>query len=235
MKQATYDAAGEERRYCQTTGCSAYESREIAQLRKTETEDQKKDDQKDNTGDTGNPNNGGKNNDDNRNDDDRDDNDDDRDDNGDEDDDNETEMTEVVKLGKVSCVVTFDSEERTAVVTQVTKKSVTSVTIPDTVTYAGKPYKVTEISDRAFYSCKKLKTVTIGKNVKKIGSKAFYNCRNLKKITVKTKKLATKSVGAKAFGNTHKKVTVKVPASKYKIYKKLLVKKGINKKAKFRK
>ena len=33
----------------------------------------------------------------------------------------------------------------------------------------------------------------------------------------------------------HKKVTVKVPASKYKIYKKLLVKKGINKKAKFRK
>ena len=144
-------------------------------------------------------------------------------------------MTEVVKLGKVSCVVTFDTEERTAVVTQVTKKSVISVTIPDTVTYAGKPYKVTEISDRAFYSCKKLKTVTIGKNVKKIGSKAFYNCRNLKKITVKTKKLATKSVGAKAFGNTHKKVTVKVPASKYKIYKKLLVKKGISKKAKFRK
>lgn len=242
VKQATYDAAGEERRYCQTTGCSAYESREIAQLRKTETEDQKKDDQKDNTGDTGNPNNGGKNNDDNRNDDDRDDNDDDRDDNGDdrddngdEDDDNETKMTEVVKLGKVSCVVTFDPEERTAVVTQVTKKSVTRVTIPDTVTYAGKSYKVTEISDRAFYSCKKLKTVTIGKNVKKIGSKAFYNCRNLKKITVKTKKLATKSVGAKAFGNTHKKVTVKVPASKYKIYKKLLVKKGINKKAKFRK
>ena len=192
VKQATYDAAGEERRYCQTTGCSAYESREIAQLRKTETEDQKKDDQKDNTGDTGNPNNGGKNNDDNRNDDDRDDNDDDRDDNGDdrddngdEDDDNETKMTEVVKLGKVSCVVTFDPEERTAVVTQVTKKSVTRVTIPDTVTYAGKSYKVTEISDRAFYSCKKLKTVTIGKNVKKIGSKAFYNCRNLKKITVK--------------------------------------------------
>ena len=24
VKQATYDAAGEERRYCQTTGCSAY-------------------------------------------------------------------------------------------------------------------------------------------------------------------------------------------------------------------
>ena len=230
VKQATYAAAGEERRYCQTTGCSAYESREIAQLKEPESEDQKKDDQKDNTGDTGNPNNGGKNNDDNRN-------DDDRDDNGDEDDDNdnETEMTEVVKLGKVSCVVTFDTEERTAVVTQVMKKSLTSVTIPDTVTYAGKPYKVTEISDRAFYSCKKLKTVTIGKNVKKIGSKAFYNCRNLKKITVKTKKLATKSVGAKAFGNTYKKVTVKVPASKYKTYKKLLVKKGINKKAKFRK
>ena len=119
--------------------------------------------------------------------------------------------------------------------TQVTKKSLTSVTIPDTVTYGGRPYKVTEISDKAFYNCKKLKSVTIGKNVKKIGSKAFYNCRNLKKITVKTKKLTTKSVGAKAFGNTYKKVTVKVPASRYKTYKKLLVKKGINKKARFRK
>ena len=219
-------------------------------------DDQKKDDQKDNTGDTGNLNNGGNNNtgagnsdqkddsgvknpgiaedDDNRNDDDWDDNDDGDDDDWD-DNDNETEITGVVKVGKVSCVVTFDTEERTAVVTQVTKKSVTSITIPDTVTYAGKPYKVTEISDRAFYNCKKLKAVTIGKNVKKIGSKAFYNCRNLKKITVKTKKLTTKSVGTKAFGNTYKKVTVKVPASKYKTYKKLFVKKGINKKAKFRK
>ena len=217
-------------------------------------DDQKKDDQKDNTGEAGNLNNGDDHNtgagnsdkiddsnvknpgivedDDNRN-------DDDSDDNGDDDvwddDGNETEITGVVKIGKASCVITFDTEERTAVVTQVTKKSLTSVTIPDTVTYGGRPYKVTEISDKAFYNCKKLKSVTIGKNVKKIGSKAFYNCRNLKKITVKTKKLTTKSVGAKAFGNTYKKVTVKVPASRYKTYKKLLVKKGINKKARFRK
>lgn len=216
-------------------------------------DDQKKDDQKDNTGEAGNLNNGDDHNtgagnsdkkddsgvknpgsveeDDNRNDDDNSDGDDDVwDDDG-----NETEITGVVKIGKASCVVTFDTEERTAVVTQVTKKSLTSVTIPDTVTYGGRPYKVTEISDKAFYNCKKLKSVTIGKNVKTIGSKAFYNCRNLKKITVKTKKLTTKSVGAKAFGNTYKKVTVKVPASRYKTYKKLLVKKGINKKARFRK
>ena len=257
VKQATYDAAGEERRYCRTTGCSAYESREIEKLKKPESEDQKKDDQKDdqkdNTGEAGNLNNGDDHNtgagnsdkkddsgvknpgsveeDDNRNDDDNSDGDDDVWD----DDDNETEITGVVKIGKALCVVTFDTEERTAVVTQVTKKSLTSVTIPDTVTYGGRPYKVTEISDKAFYNCKKLKSVTIGKNVKTIGSKAFYNCRNLKKITVKTKKLTTKSVGAKAFGNTYKKVTVKVPASRYKTYKKLLVKKGINKKARFRK
>ncbi|MBU5430889.1 leucine-rich repeat protein [Kineothrix sp. MSJ-39] len=263
VKQATYDAVGEERQYCRTTGCSAYESRDIEKLKKTESEDQKKDDQKDDqkkddqkkddqkqdTGDTGNLNNGGNNNTGAGNSDNKDDSsvknpgiveDDDWDDNGDvdddwDDDDYETEITGVVKVGKVSCVVTFNTEERTAVVTQVTKKSLTSVMVPDTVTYGGKPYKVTEISDRAFYNCKKLKSVTIGKNIKKIGSKAFYNCKNLKKITVKTKKLTTKSVGTRAFGNTYKKVTVKVPASKYKTYKKLFVKKGINKKAKFRK
>jgi hypothetical protein len=64
-----------------------------------------------------------------------------------------------------------------------------------------------------------------------IGKKAFYGCKNLKKITIKTKKLTKKTVGAKAFGNIYKKPKVKVPASKKKLYKKILVARGINKKA----
>ena len=51
----------------------------------------------------------------------------------------------------------------------------------------------------------------------------------MKNIVIQTKQL--KSVGAKAFTGTHKKVTVKVPSEKKEKYKKLLKKKGLSAKA----
>nr|MBQ8252241.1 leucine-rich repeat domain-containing protein [Lachnospiraceae bacterium] len=97
------------------------------------------------------------------------------------------------------------------------------------------PSKVKTIGKQAFYGCKKLKTVTIGKSVNKIGSKAFYGCSKLKTFTIKTTKLTTKKVGSKAFGKTPKSMKVTVPKKKFKSYKSMLVKKGVNKKAKFKK
>lgn len=97
------------------------------------------------------------------------------------------------------------------------------------------PNKVTTIGKQAFYGCKNLKTVTIGKNVSKIGSKAFYGCSKLKTLTIKSSKLTTKKIGSKAFSKTPKSMTVKVPKKKYKSYKSMLIKRGVNKKAKFKK
>lgn len=137
-------------------------------------------------------------------------------------------------------------------------KKTTSVTIPATVILQGKMYKVTSIDANAFSGCSKLKKVTIGKNitsisskafykctaltkivipesVQKIGKQAFYGCKKLKNITIKTKKLTKSCVGSKAFNGTPKKAKVKVPKSKLKSYKKLLVSKGIHKKAKIKK
>lgn len=94
---------------------------------------------------------------------------------------------------------------------------------------------VTTISAKAFYNCKALKKITIPKKVTKIGSKAFYGCKKLKSITIKTTKLKSTKVGAKAFTGTPKSAVVKVPKSKLSSYKKLLVKKGIAKKAKIKK
>lgn len=107
------------------------------------------------------------------------------------------------------------------------KANVTSITIPDEIDINGKVYKVTEIKANAFKNNKKLKKVTIGKNIKKIGKYAFYGCKNLKKITVKTSKLTKKTVGKNAFGKINAKAKVKVPKKKLKAYKKMLKARGI--------
>ena len=116
-----------------------------------------------------------------------------------------------------------------ATVTYVSNKSVnvTSITIQPEVTIKGKKYKVTEIAPNAFKNNKKLKKVTIGKNIKKIGKNAFYGCMNLKTIIIKTTKLTKKTVGANAFKGIHKKAVAKVPKKKLSLYKKILKAKGM--------
>ena len=94
-----------------------------------------------------------------------------------------------------------------------------SIIIPVTITIDGHIYKVTAIGDRAFKNNKKLKSVTIGKNIKKIGKEAFRNCTKLKKITIKSTVL--KSVGKNAIKGINKKATIKVPKKRLKKYKKL--------------
>lgn len=115
------------------------------------------------------------------------------------------------------------------------KKSITSVTVGDTVKMNGKAYKITAVAANAFKNCKKLKKATIGANVSVIGKKAFYGCKNLKKITIKTTKLTASKVGSQAFKGTAAKAVVKVPAKKVKAYKKMLLKKGVGKKAEIKK
>ena len=44
-----------------------------------------------------------------------------------------------------------------------------------------------------------------------------------------------KKIGSKAFTKTPKSMTVKVPKKKFKAYKSMFIKRGVNKKAKFRK
>ena len=114
-------------------------------------------------------------------------------------------------------------------------KKVTRVTIPETVTIDGITYDVTSVAKNAFKGCSKLKSVTIGKNVKTIGTKAFYGCKKLKTITIKTTKLTSKTVGKNAFKGTPKNAKVKVPKKSLKAYKKFLYKKGLSKKAKIKK
>ncbi len=61
-------------------------------------------------------------------------------------------------------------------------KSKSAVRIPATIQYAGKTYKVSEVAAKALYKDTKVKTLTIGKNVKTIGKSAFASCTKLKAV-----------------------------------------------------
>ncbi len=103
------------------------------------------------------------------------------------------------------------------------------------LTKVSLPSKVKTIGKSTFEGCKKITSVTIGKSVTKIGSKAFYGCGKVKTFTIKSTKLTTKKIGSKAFGKTPKGMTVKIPKKKFKAYKTMLIKRGVNQKAKFKK
>jgi hypothetical protein len=162
----------------------------------------------------------------------------------------------VFTTGKIKYKITKSADKNgTVAVVGVTTKKLKTAKIGKTIMYKGYTFKITSISAGAFKNCKKLKTVTIGGNVKsiganafykcialkkitipakvtKIGKKAFYGCKKLQNITIKTTKLTAKKVGSQAFKGIKSTAKIKVPKKKYKAYKKLLKSKGVSKKGK---
>lgn len=139
---------------------------------------------------------------------------------------------------------------------EIKDKKSTKITIPETVMIGGKTFKVTAIGNNAFKNNKKIKSVTIGDNVKTIGASAFegctklgnitvgkgvttidknafQKCKNLKTLTIKSKKL--KKIGKNALKGIKTTAKIKVPSTKLKTYKNLFKGKGQNKKVKITK
>lgn len=128
------------------------------------------------------------------------------------------------KQSKAKYRITSNKGNLTVTYTSTKNKKVTKAVVPDNVKINGKKYKVTAIAPYAFKNNKKLKKITIGKNIRKIGKYAFYGCKNLKSIKIKTVKLKKKSIGKNAFKKINKKAKFKVPKKKLKLYKKLIKK-----------
>ena len=103
-------------------------------------------------------------------------------------------------------------------------KSLTSVTIPDSVTSIGSyafsgcssltsvtiPDSVTSIGDYAFYGCSSLTSVTIGNSITSIGDYAFRNCSSLTSVTIPD---SVTSIGDDAFRNCSSLTSVTIPDS----------------------
>ena len=137
--------------------------------------------------------------------------------------------------GAVYKVISTRKSNPTVMYYAAEKNAKGKVRVPATVKYNGVTYKVVSIRAKAFANRRKLQKVIIGKNVTSIGRKAFYNCRKLKKVIIKTTKLTKKRVGSAAFKKTAKNIVFKLPAKNYKAYKKVLKKKGVSRKAVYKK
>ncbi len=104
-----------------------------------------------------------------------------------------------------------------------TSSKLSTVAVPDTVSYNGMSFKVTAIGSNAFAGQANLKSTVIGKYVAAIGSKAFYNDKKLTKVTFKG--TAVKTIGKDAFKNINKKAafsmkkTFTAGSLKYKVTK----------------
>ena len=109
-----------------------------------------------------------------------------------------------------------------AAVTGTSKKNIAALNVPATVKYNGMTFKVTSVAKNAFKNKKKLKSVTIGKNVKSIGAGAFSGDARLAKV--KFSGTAIKSIGKNAFKGIKKNAVFSVKKSKKAYYKKLLKK-----------
>ena len=86
------------------------------------------------------------------------------------------------------------------------------MTVPATVKIKGKTMKVTQVNAKAFTG-KKIRTVTLSKNIKTIKANAFKGSKATK-IIVKTKALTKKTVKKSLKGSKVKTVQVKVGSKK---------------------
>lgn len=77
----------------------------------------------------------------------------------------------------------FEISRSEAVLRSVTNPDLKKLTIPDTVKYGKKNYKVTTVNHFACQNMAKLTTVKFGKYVKVIGNAAFQGCTRLKTVT----------------------------------------------------
>ncbi|MBQ6843764.1 MAG: leucine-rich repeat domain-containing protein [Agathobacter sp.] len=98
----------------------------------------------------------------------------------------------------------------------ITSSSMKKVTIPKTVKYGGKTFKVTEIGKNALKNKSKLTTVVIGANVKTIGVSAFEGCKKLSKVTIGS---AVTTIDDKAFKNCTALKSITIPSKVTKIDK----------------
>ena len=87
---------------------------------------------------------------------------------------------------------------------------ITSITIPEKITYNSTEYSVTSIGDYAFQYCNSLTSISIPNSVTEIGSYAFSNCSSLTSISIPN---SVTSIGSYAFSNCSSLTSITIPNS----------------------
>ncbi len=87
-------------------------------------------------------------------------------------------------------------------------RALESVVVPSKVRIDGTIYHIQDISNKAFQSCSKLKSIEIPEGVRSIGSQAFDGCKNLESINIPA---SVKSLGNSLFVNCAKLTSLSIP------------------------
>lgn len=133
----------------------------------------------------------------------------------------------IVKTSLSYQIISITKSGGTVKVIGAQNKKDTRLRIPSTIRYRNKKYTVVGISKNAFKNNRKLKQITIGKNIKTIGENAFSGCNNLKKIIFNG--TSVRKIGRHAFRKTSKKITVTAKKKCRKKYQTLMKKSGAGK------
>ncbi len=112
----------------------------------------------------------------------------------------------------------------TACYTKCTAKRRFIIEVPEEVEVDGQTYKVTSLGDRCLRKNKKAAIVRIGKNITEIGEKAFFGCEKLKKVKIKSQQLTY--IGSNAFRDIPSKAVIYVPRSCLAKYRTLVRESG---------
>lgn len=139
---------------------------------------------------------------------------------------------EIIKAGG-NVYKVLSATAKTAALTKAANKK--TVTVPATVKIKGETLKITRINSNAFKG-KKIRKVTVGKNVKKLSKNAMKGSKATAMI-IKTKALSKASVKGSLRGSKIKSIKVKVGKKKenrkyVKRYKKIFTKKNAGRKVK---
>ncbi len=103
----------------------------------------------------------------------------------------------------------LDEEDKTVACTGLAKEG-TKADVPDTIELDDETYQVVMIAEGAFEKSAKLKKITLGADIESIGQRAFYQCKKLKTITIHSSNLS--EIGVDAFAKIHKKAQIYIPA-----------------------
>ncbi|KAI4449017.1 hypothetical protein C823_003546 [Eubacterium plexicaudatum ASF492] len=135
-----------------------------------------------------------------------------------------------ITVGNIIYKISSITDKRVRVMGLV-NKSVTTLTIPNTISYGGRTYSVTCINANAFRGNGSLKKITFGTKLRSIEHYAFYNCSKLQKVVINSKNLV--NVSNYAFKKTKTSLKVYVPTrGLISSYRSLLLDGGMSRTAK---
>lgn len=134
------------------------------------------------------------------------------------------EIHATVRVGTVKQGVYSVWEDGIAQYTRCTAANRTSVSIPANVKISGQTYAVAVLEEGCLRGHKKVRTVTLGKNITQIEEDAFYGCKQLKKIKIKSEQV--EYIGEDAFGGIPANAVIYVPRSCLEEYRQMVRESG---------